>query len=117
MGLDMYLVEKIYSVDDHADEGHVERYEVLAYWRKHPDLHGYIVQEFAGGIDECQEIPLTKENIQQIIKAVKEDKLPYTTGFFFGVSDSADEQETIEKLNTALKKVEAGATVYYQASW
>ena len=34
----------------------------LGYWRKHADLHGYIVDTFAKGIDKCQEIELSKED-------------------------------------------------------
>ena len=33
----------------------------LGYWRKHPNLHGYIVNTYAEGKDECQEIYLDAE--------------------------------------------------------
>jgi hypothetical protein len=68
-----------------------EIYE-LGYWRKHPNLHGYIVQEFADGKDECQEIPLGEDELIQIMEAVKANELPHTTGFFFGVSEGTTEE-------------------------
>jgi hypothetical protein len=61
MGLDMYLVGKT------SDGTNKE----LGYWRKHPDLHGFIVNEFGGGIDECQQIDLNEECLKQILLAVE----------------------------------------------
>lgn len=43
----------------------------IAYWRKFNALHGYIVDTFADGVDECQKIPLTKENIQKTLEDLK----------------------------------------------
>src|ERR1017187_8740373 len=57
----------------------------LASW------HGYIVQTFADGLDECQNIDLgVPDRIRTIIAAVKARELPDTTGFFFRVSDSSE---------------------------
>lgn len=103
----------------------------LSYWRKHPNLHGFIVKSFAAGVDECQKIPLTAEDIEQTLKAISEDKLPQTSGFFFGQSasvDSADKDERkyalaqkaqdLEAFKEALAAVKHdGDKVFYQASW
>lgn len=109
MGLDMYL------------EGVLESSRVveLGYWRKHPNLHGYIVKTFAQGIDECQKIPLTANDLQNILTASEENRLPFTTGFFFGVSDPEHKQETKEILTNAIAwlKENPNRTLYYQASW
>ena len=78
MGLDMYLTgRKSYGYMASKNEvlkedGFPVREKVLeiGYWRKHPNLHGYIVENFAGGVDECQEIFLTPGDIADIIKAV-----------------------------------------------
>lgn len=56
----------------------------LGYWRKHPNLHGYIVETFAKGQDDCQDIVLGVEDLVQIIEAVQTDQLKHTSGFFFG---------------------------------
>ena len=67
----------------------------IGYFRKFNALHGYIVKRFAAGIDECQDIYLYKEDVEQIkkvldevLKAKIEEKakelLPTQSGFFFG---------------------------------
>jgi len=97
MGLDMYMRGTIatrYPYGDTKPDYEVEGDRVveltaeLGYWRKHPDLHGYIVKNFADGVDECQEIQLRLVDIDQIIGAVVDGKLPTTQGFFFGESGS-----------------------------
>jgi hypothetical protein len=106
----------------------VEAIEVrLGYWRKHPNLHGYIVQEFAEGRDECQNIELGVEELEKIIKAVKDKALPKTEGFFFGES-SGDDDELAEDLEILGKAVswlthldpddrKYWYSVIYHASW
>src|ERR1022692_2449086 len=89
MGLDMYLTgEKFVMNASLQEDGFRLRSRILelGYWRKHPNLHGYIVQTFAGGKDECQDIYLGVAHIRTIIAAVKEQELHHTTGFFFGES-------------------------------
>jgi hypothetical protein len=104
MGLDM----GIYREDTDSE---------IAYWRKHPNLHGFIVNTFADGIDECQKIPLTLENLEKIISAVAADSLPDTEGCFFGASFPEYRESTLEQLHEVRKLVESGFSVYYQASW
>jgi hypothetical protein len=128
MGLDMYLEgEKYFSLlkggvfSQERGRKKKEIYE-LAYWRKHPNLHGYIVQNFADGKDECQRIWLSKDDIQTIIKAIQEENLPITTGFFFGESDGREKEEDLVIFNEALQWIEAkeegvDRSIYYQASW
>ena len=108
MGLDMFLVGKV-------EDKEIE----LGYWRKHPDLHGYIVQTFAEGVDECQQIPLTFFDLEKILDATQRNCLPFTDGFFFGKSEMDDKAPTIEILNKALDWLAKtkGASVYYRASW
>lgn len=124
MGLDMYLhAEKYYhgKAAEGAWKKKSERYDA-GYWRKHPNLHGYIVQEFAEGVDECQEIELSADNIRQIIKASKENALPYTTGFFFGESTPKRNAEGIAFFEKALEWLETEEegvwrSIIYRASW
>jgi len=91
----------------------------ICYWRKHPDLHGYIIQTFAKGVDECQWIPLTSDDIENIISAVEGGNLPKTTGFFFGQSQTPNDQNTIEQLENVLKFLRENkeGIVWYKASW
>lgn len=101
MGLDMNLVGRKFLWPDFKDPKNNRKedgYRVsmveldLAYWRKHPDLHGFIVQAFAEGRDDCQEIELDTTAIRCIISAVKEERLPHTEGFLFGASAGTDEE-------------------------
>jgi hypothetical protein len=117
MGLDMYLtgipVDAVRDVD-----GRFEGVE-LGYWRKHPDLHGFIVRTFADGVDECQEIELSADALTCILRAVIDESLPKTSGFFFGESQGANDQETDDQLLKAIDWLskEKGRKVVYQASW
>ena len=133
MGLDMYLTgEKFLMPDfqnrsiDLQEDGFRLRSKTveLAYWRKHPDLHGYIVQTFAGGKDECQIICLEPDDIRTVIAAIKARTLPYTTGPFFGSSDISPEcvANDIAILRKALDWLETEESrvfrsVKYRASW
>lgn len=127
MGLDMYLNgrKSLYSLRDcrREDDFKVSSVELeIGYWRKHPNLHGYIVKTFANGVDECQVIELDQKKIQNIIKAIEESNLPHTTGFFFGASDGSEKEEDLKIFKAALAWLDVKCkdeyrTVYYQASW
>ena len=39
----------------------------IEYWRNFNTLHQYIIDNFADGVDDCQEIQLTKDNAVQIL--------------------------------------------------
>lgn len=130
MGLDMYLRgRKFYRSVRHQppqEDGFdiVQKDLDLGYWRKHPNLHGFIVNEFANGEDHCQEIELDKDCLSKIMTAVGDQLLPHTTGFFFGVSPT-DEGQIIEDLSILqgalawLEKPDDGVwkSVIYRASW
>ncbi len=106
MGLDMYLTgDKYFHENPAIDEGYqVKSHRLrLGQWRKHPNLHGYIVENFAEGEDECQEIQLEDTDIRQILQAIKDNALPFTEGFFFGESDGSEKQEDIEIFTKALE--------------
>lgn len=123
MGLDMFLIgERSFpgGIDD-KPKLIGERYS-FGHWRKHPNLHGYIVQEFSEGDDNCREIVLSAEGLRQIIAAVEDDQLPVTTGFFFGESDGSEKERDLQILRDAVTWLEtpdehAWRYVTYQASW
>lgn len=110
MGLDMFIFGR---VDDHMED------EELAYWRKHPNLHGFIVQTFAEGVDKCQRIPLGEKDLKTIIEAVRRKKLPATSGFFFGESETPNKGDTIAQLENVIRwmRTNKRMMVTYQASW
>ena len=135
MGLDMYLVGDKYVGGSWAscvepvpleDGKPIQSICIdLGYWRKHRKLHGYIVDNFAGGEDECQKIYLSAPDLRKIAEALCTHDLPTTEGFFFG----SDEIDTDEKkhgkeyaawFEDAARWLERGdwkLSVYYQASW
>ena len=128
MGLDMYLKGERYfnaycahPLNVEAVSGH--KSEELGYWRKHPDLHGFIVHQFRSGNDKSDfRVNLTEDRLRQLIAAVRANALPKTTGFYFGESTTANDPNTIEKLERAiawLKVKEEGVSrfVIYVCSW
>ena len=99
----------------------------MGYWRKHPNLHGYIVNTFADGEDECQKIELFEEDLLKIAAAIRAKELPHTDGFFFGDSqwhDGKEEEYAViferaaewQKAKLDRDK-EFYRQVYYKASW
>ncbi|AMV24017.1 hypothetical protein VT84_06450 [Gemmata sp. SH-PL17] len=86
MGLDMYLTGERYFYGARTRGDKKSEQFDLGHWRKHPDLHGFIVQAFADGVDDSRDIPLSAERVREIIGAVTARRLPHTTGFLFGVS-------------------------------
>jgi hypothetical protein len=111
MGLDMYLEGRVFFWTDwNNPENNPTRdgYKIsnmtldLGYWRKHPDLHGFITREFAGGQDECQDIELSVENMERIIEAIKNKELPHTEGFFFGQSTGDEDETSIDIFKRAI---------------
>jgi hypothetical protein len=160
MGLDMYLNKKTYvqnwnhnpSEEHHQIEvkrGGVIRTDIkpsrityiveqVGYWRKFNALHGWFVDNCGRGVDECQEIYVEEEKLEELLETLKEvssdftkssELLPPTQGFFFG-SDEVDEyykqdvNSTIEVIEEVLKEHELSkqyglhsGDFYYQASW
>lgn len=128
MGLDMYLrarevkfnwkeTDKTMGAVDFTETHHR-----LVYWRKHPDLHGYIVDTYAEGKDECQRIYLSLGDLKNILAASESDSLPDTKGFFFGDSRPEDKEYTKNQLLEAIEWLQKGERehrmdIYYEASW
>lgn len=146
MGLDMYLRGEQYNSPYHEElpqpklDGKyaISDYKVdLGYWRKHADLHGYIVDKFAEGKDDCQEITLTQKNLEDIIDAIRNDNLKLDhSGFFFGNStefgyyNEPEKNYAISCFEKAIEFLKEGFEmkekydlyveprgVYYRASW
>ena len=141
MGLDMY----VYAVDGrtvtaeeqvdvrvyHAEYITCDRWtknedagligEELFYWRKHPNLHGWMEELYRakGGRDSSfngSTVRLDAEDIRALTAAVRHHELPETTGFFFGQSgdDISGDLEFIKKAKAALAE---GKVLFYDSSW
>lgn len=121
MGLDQYA----YCIDNNGEK------EELAYWRKHPNLQGFMenLWENKGrpgdrnednmlGDFNCIPVELTHEDLDSLEKAVNSKHLPETGGFFFG-SDSDDyyKEKDLEFIRKAREAIDAGLPVYYDSWW
>ena len=81
---------------------------------------GWRTYRAKGGVDRdfnCAPVVLTQEDLIDLQLAIEDDKLPHTTGFFFGRSDGSEQENDLEFVRKALAEVEAGRTVYYTSWW
>lgn len=158
MGLDMYLYAKK-TVSSHYDTpenqeiyknlvslmgteelavggkqlGFADVLVQISYWRKANAIHKYFVNECANGKDECQQIYVSREQLQELLnrcnvvlkeKNVDDVKhcLPAQSGFFFGSTDY-DEwyfdyvERTKNIIENILNKAPEDWEFIYQASW
>lgn len=91
----------------------------LGYWRKHPNLHGFIVNTFANGVDDCRKIYLDKKQVTVIMESVKNSGIARNSGFLFGRSFGDETDDDLIKLKEAILWLDSNPDrkVYYQASW
>lgn len=122
MGLDMYLNGERWLTQCDGPRLPIKETYRLATWRKHPNLHGFIVQNFADGHDDCREILLDAFSVETILKAINDNRLPPTDGFIFGKSDGSEKsrdlvlfQAALDWLNTADE--DSYRSLVYRASW
>ena len=133
-------VKKVFPIEpkdgDHENETweeYKEReklYEEIFYWRKHPDLHGWFgalyltkggklrSDEMASGTGNFQgPVRIRLEDLAQLEKVVREENLPKTTGFFFGVSHKEYKSKDLKFIEIARERLLKGEKLYYDSSW
>jgi hypothetical protein len=117
MGLDMYA----YTATKPGADWDTEQREI-AYWRKHPNLHGWMhrLWESRGnsGSFNGDELELTWEDLDKLEHDLKSSMLPDTQGFFFG--DEADKyyyDRDLEFVKNARAELFLGLKVFYNSSW
>jgi hypothetical protein len=119
MGLDMYayvavkegqqraFYESAEFDDDSKDftSKTVEKPREIAYWRKHPNLHGWMEQ-------------LTWADLEILELDVIAGSLPGTSGFFFG-NDADDHyrEQDLKFIRDARAELFCGLKVFYNSSW
>jgi hypothetical protein len=127
MGLDMYA----YAAPKEGDENRYARNSrEIAYWRKHPNLHGRMEQLWIkkgrpgleGHINEPTfngvELELTWDDLKDLERDIKEGNLPSTTGCFFGnPSDDHYREQDLEFIVEARTQIFLGFKVFYNSSW
>jgi hypothetical protein len=124
MGLDMFAFTtkvKPQTVVDFQRPDDETRQE-LYYWRKHPNLHGWMEQLYRskGGVNpdfNGDTVLLTLADLDALEAAIREEQLPETTGFFFGESRPEEKERDFEFIDAARKAIAQGLTVYYDSWW
>lgn len=123
MGLDMYAYKTKAKPATETDFSTKNFNEVeIAYWRKHPNLHGWMENLYyskGGEADSfnCVNVELTFQDIKNLYEDIKTNNLPQTAGFFFGQSTPEDMETDLKFVEEALKAIEEGDTVYYTSWW
>jgi hypothetical protein len=121
MGLDMYVyttTADIPAVDFDDPEDAAEFF----YWRKHPNLHGWMeaLYRAKGGSDQkfdLNTVRLEPADIDALEAAVNADELPFTTGFLFGESRPEDKQNDLEFIQKARAALNDGFKLFYTSWW
>ena len=125
MGLDMYAYKTKQKLDKEVDFNvDTDSIEEIAYWRKHPDLHGWMEDLYRnkGGEDEqfnCSAVKLTAEDLSKLEEDINSRRLPETSGFFFGKSygDTDEVMQDLEFIKTAKQAINEGYDIYYTSWW
>jgi len=131
MGLDMYayvakkeneMREYYESYDYNTDSGPVAKPREIAYWRKHPNLHGWMHklwnEKGHSGDFNGDELELTFEDLDRLEYVVKHKELPGTSGFFFGTdADDYYRAQDLEFVKQARSELTQGMRVFYNSSW
>jgi hypothetical protein len=136
MGLDMYAYagrsgqrDEFYEKAQWNEEtkefdSPVSKPVELAYWRKHPSLHGWMEQLWQKrNPDDMSsfngiELELTWQDVDDLEQAVRHGQLPFTEGFFFGKpADNVYYEEDLKFCVNAKAELFLGLKVFYYSSW
>jgi len=148
MGLDQYAYvaakagdrDKYYDSEGDFVDGEwkphkpgVAKPREIAYWRKHPNLQGWMEQLWIrklaaegkspetsdwGSSFNGVELELTYEDLEDLERAVTHGQLPPTGGFFFGNnSDEHYREHDLEFIKNARAELFCGLKVFYNSSW
>ena len=116
--------EEIFGRDDRGELDYDNPIVVdkeIAYWRKHPDLHGWMENLYRekGGREQSFNgdlVVLTLKDLDRLEEDILRKNLPKTTGFFFGESAEISLKD-LEFVLEARKAIQEGDTVFYDSSW
>ena len=139
MGLDMYAYSSAesdqyekywnnyYLDNDDTEKSICSKPKELAYWRKHPNLHGWMETLWESKVDSLNSGPsefngiqleLTWQDLDKLEEDVKNKRLPSTSGFFFGVdADDYYYEQDLAFIKEARADLFMGLKVFYNSSW
>ena len=100
----------------------VQRPREIAYWRKHPNLHGWFQAEWESednsGSFNGDELEITWDMLERLEYDVINGELPETKGFFFGnPADAEYYKDDLEFIKNARTELFMGLKVFYNSSW
>jgi len=123
MGLDQFAM----AYDTNGEK------EELAYWRKHPNLQGWMERLWENkgrpnlpedhkenmlGDFNCIPVELNMDDLDDLEDAVRSNSLPATGGFFFGEnSDEYYKEKDLEFIRNARDALDSGLRVEYNSWW
>ena len=141
MGLDMYayVATRSGQNDEYWEQAYIQenlnedfsspvtKPRELAYWRKHPNRHGWMEDLWRSkndlhDVDDQMfngiELELTWDDLNKLEQDIKEGNLPSTAGFFFGDnSDDYYRAQDLQFVADAKAEVFLGLKVFYNSSW
>lgn len=133
MGLENFIFRKV-PEDRHEydSEGKMTvcNDEIVVYWWKCNEVHGYFERLF-DGIENCQDYPVTVDQLRQLRDTCQkvidnpdlaEELLPTHGGIFFGTYDYDERYfdrlaETVEKLDKLFEETSEGDEYYFYGWW
>jgi hypothetical protein len=100
----------------------VSKPKELAYWRKHPNLHGWFHKEWLDqgntGDFNGDQLEIDWAMLERLELAVVNGELPGTSGFFFGEgADDYYRNQDLEFIQQARAELFLGLRVFYNSSW
>ena len=124
MGLDQYAYKSKVSSEEFTADNH----ERIFYWRKNPDLHGWLEKLWEQQNEDLVinnpdmqfntvYLELTVDDLTDLEYQNEGETLPETTGFFFGKSDKSDKELNKEFIEIARQAINDGYRVYYFSWW
>lgn len=123
MGLDMYAFSTPDKLSKSVDFDFTPSSKEFFYWRKHPNLHGWMEKLYykKGGKDEefAGPVELKVEDLIELENDIINSNLPETIGFFFGVSKKTfdEDQNDLKFIKEAKELILKGNNIFYTSSW
>ena len=130
MGLDQYAYV---SVSDGSSESSEASRNEIAYWRKHPNLQGWMEriwerkgspvpegEENFNGSFNCIPLELDLDDLDELEEDIRDGTMASldTSGFFFGgPADDYYREQDLEFIRKAREEIESGNRVFYSSWW
>jgi hypothetical protein len=119
-----YWDQAYWNDDEKRYEAEVPKPREIQYWRKHPNLHGWMENLWREQTGDTEtmfngvELELTWEDLERLKNDVERGYLPETQGFFFGSNSDEDyKEEDLAFIRNAKADLMLGARVFYNSSW